>query len=71
MAEIEFKSGPRCSQCGIEGIEYISSIDSTEQSKKGDAWFNVSYCNQCGHIHGVFNKVVNSPSVSMPPLPGI
>ncbi|MCX2584535.1 hypothetical protein [Pedobacter sp. MR22-3] len=45
MADIEFKSGPKCSRCGIEGIEYISSKDSTEQSKGGDTWFNIAYCN--------------------------
>ena len=69
MADIEIKSGPKCSKCGIEGIVYIASEDSTEQSKGGDTWFNVAYCNQCGHIHGIFNKVVNSPSVTLPTIP--
>jgi hypothetical protein len=57
MSEISAKSKPKCPQCGIEGIEYMSSENSTEQSRLGDAWFDVVFCNQCGHIHGIFNKV--------------
>lgn len=69
MEENQIKSGPRCPKCEIEGIEYISSEQSTEQSKAGDAWFNVAYCNHCGYIHGIFNKIANPPSMAPIKLP--
>lgn len=53
---------PKCPECGVEGIEHIVSEDSNESSKGGDAWFNVAYCDKCGHIYGVFAKYVNAPS---------
>jgi hypothetical protein len=65
MEEITIKSGPKCPSCGIEGIEYISSVDSAEHSKSGDPWFNIAFCNQCGHIHGIFNKISLAPTVKM------
>jgi hypothetical protein len=65
MREVIIKSEPKCPSCAIVGIEYISSGESSEQSKGGDAWFNIVYCNQCGHIHGIFNKVSLSPTVNM------
>jgi hypothetical protein len=71
MADVKTKSGPKCPKCGIEGADYISSEDSSEQSKGGDAWFNIAYCNQCGHIHGIFNKVSLSPSISLPKFPQV
>lgn len=66
MADVKVKSGPKCPKCGVVGAEYISSEESNEQSKGGDAWFYIAFCNQCGHIHGVFNKVSLSPSISLP-----
>ena len=69
MAKTEMKSRPKCSKCNVEGTQYISCEDSTEQSKGGDAWFNVAFCNQCGHIHGIFVKVILSPSISLPQMP--
>ena len=70
LAESKPKNkGPKCPSCGIIGIEHIVSDDSTEQSKGGDAWFNVAYCENCGHVHGIFNKISISPTIKMPPLP--
>jgi predicted Zn-ribbon and HTH transcriptional regulator len=68
MADIEIKAGPKCPNCKVEGIEFISSNESTEQSKGGDPWFNVAFCNQCGHVHGIFNKVGLKPSVKLPTM---
>lgn len=65
MEKIKTKTGPKCPQCEIVGIEYITYEDSTEESGGGDAWFNVAHCNQCGHIHGIFNKVSNPPSINI------
>lgn len=65
MPKNENLKGPICPNCNVEGIEHISSEDSTEQSGNEDPWFNVVYCNQCGHIHGIFNKVVNSPAIKL------
>ena len=47
---------PKCPACSVQGIEYITSTDSTEQSKGGDTWFNVAHCSECGHVYGVFAK---------------
>jgi uncharacterized Zn finger protein len=56
---------PKCPDCGVIGIENIVSQDSEEESKAGDAWFNVAYCEKCGHVYGVFAKTVNSPSTKL------
>ena len=45
---------PKCNECGASGVEHIVSTESNEQSKGGDAWFNIVYCEKCGHICGVF-----------------
>jgi uncharacterized Zn finger protein len=63
---------PKCPQCGITGIEKIVSQDSAEQSKGGDAWFNVVHCEECGHVYGVFAKhILNHEVKFTPPLPNI
>lgn len=61
--DITLKAQPKCPQCNIEGVEYISSIDSAERSNSDEPWFNIAYCNQCGHIYGVFNKIQLQPIV--------
>ncbi len=60
---------PTCPECAAEGIEHIVSQDSDEQTKGGDAWFNVAFCNNCGHIYGVFAKIVHKPSPPRVPNP--
>lgn len=63
------KAKPKCPECKIEGIEHIVSEDSEEQNGAGDPWFQVAYCDECGHVYGVFAKVVNSStSTSLPPV---
>lgn len=57
---------PNCPSCEVVGIEYIVSKDSEEESGNGEAWFNVAYCDNCGHVYGVFAKTVNKPSIKMP-----
>ncbi len=52
------KVKPKCNSCGVEGIEHIISKKSKEESKGGDPWFNIVYCDKCGHIYGVFAKHV-------------
>lgn len=52
---------PICPVCQIEGIEYIISKESIEKSRIDEAWFDVVYCSNCGHIYGVFAKTVNKP----------
>ncbi|MBY4676279.1 transcriptional regulator [Marinobacterium arenosum] len=49
---------PKCPSCAIEGIEHIVSKDSEERARDRNAWFQVVYCNSCGHIYGVFAKHV-------------
>lgn len=59
---------PKCPDCKIQGREYVVSSDSVEASKGGDEWFNIAHCSKCGHVYGVFAKVVRSPTVNLPPL---
>lgn len=54
---------PKCPECKVQGVEHIVSKDSVAKNGVGDAWFNIAHCNHCGHIYGVFAKVVNKPSV--------
>ncbi|ARP90293.1 transcriptional regulator [Bordetella genomosp. 9] len=53
---------PKCPSCDVKGIDHITSADSAQQSNGGDAWFNVAYCNECGHVYGVFAKRTFGPS---------
>ena len=55
---------PKCNECGVVGLEHIVSTESSEQSKGGDAWFNIVYCDNCGHIYGVFAKNILSHSIT-------
>lgn len=55
---------PKCPECNVEGIEHIVSKDSQERAKDQHAWFQVAYCDNCGHIYGVF---ANTPSASAKP----
>lgn len=60
---------PKCPGCGIKGVEYIISVESIEQSKGGDAWFEIAHCTQCGHVYGVFAKTLKQPTpLSVPSL---
>jgi len=47
---------PKCPACSIEGIEHIVSKDSQEKARDNRAWFQVAFCDNCGHIYGVFAK---------------
>lgn len=60
---------PKCPECKIQGKKYIVSADSVEESKGGDTWFNIAHCSECGHVYGVFAKVVRSPSVPQVSFP--
>lgn len=59
---------PICPKCDIKGLDYIVSRKSVEQSRGGDAWFNIVQCSQCGHVYGVFNKVSLKPTVNIPSM---
>ncbi|MFJ7585615.1 hypothetical protein ACIQXT_29035 [Bacillus cereus] len=43
------------------------SKDSVEESRGGDAWFNIAHCDNCGHVYGVFAKTTLKPSVNLGP----
>ncbi|TGA95737.1 transcriptional regulator [Sporolactobacillus shoreae] len=60
---------PRCPECGTTGLEHIVYEESVQSSPIGDPWFNVAFCDHCGHIYGVFAKTVHRPSSSIPPVP--
>jgi len=55
---------PMCPECKIEGVQNIASADSADQSKGGDPWFQIAYCKECGHVYGVFAKIINGPTPS-------
>lgn len=42
----------------MTGVEHIVSVESEEESKGGDAWFEIAHCDRCGYVYGVFPKVV-------------
>ncbi len=47
---------PKCPSCAVEGIDHITSEASSETAKQGNPWFYVAYCDNCGHVYGVFAK---------------
>jgi uncharacterized Zn finger protein len=53
-------AGPKCPDCGIEGIEHMTSAESQERSRHRHPWFLVVHCAACGHVYGVFAKHVFS-----------
>ncbi len=55
---------PKCPGCEIVGIDKIVSRESEEANKRGDPWFYIVYCNNCGHIYGVFAKHVISTNMT-------
>ena len=57
-------ANPKCPSCNTEGMDRIVSSESKELSKGGDPWFYVVYCDNCGHVYGVFAKHVLSHDMS-------
>jgi len=57
---------PKCPECGVVGNKYIVSESSNETSKAGDPWFDIAFCDKCGHVYGVFAKIVHSPAPKLP-----
>lgn len=49
---------PKCPDCGAIGIDKIVSKPSKETSRENTPWFFVSYCQECGHVYGIFTKHV-------------
>ncbi len=49
---------PVCPGCKASGIEHIVSKPSHEKSRRGEPWFFVAHCNQCGHVYTVFARHV-------------
>lgn len=58
---------PKCPECGTKGLDKIVSEESSQHSKGGDAWFEVVFCENCGHIYGVFAKHVLAHDMKPPP----
>ncbi len=51
---------PKCPSCRAKGASHIVSQESKEESTSGEAWFDIVYCKECGHVYGVFPKVVHT-----------
>ena len=49
---------PKCPDCGATGIDNITSKPSKALSRERQAWFHVAYCDECGHVYGIFTKHV-------------
>jgi len=60
---------PKCPECKIQGIKFITKSDSEITSKGGDTWFDIVHCTQCGHVYGVYAKVVYPPKAVPMPRP--
>jgi len=56
---------PKCPDCQAAGLDNIVSAESKEKNGAGDAWFNIVYCQKCGHIYGIFSKYIIT-NASMP-----
>lgn len=52
---------PKCPECGVRGAEHIICDDTDVYSENGEPWIEVAFCDQCGHIYGVFAKIVHLP----------
>ncbi|KXJ51917.1 transcriptional regulator [Neptuniibacter pectenicola] len=59
---------PKCPECSISGVEHIISKDSEERGRDKHPWFQVAYCDGCGHIYGVFAKHTITASTKGPQL---
>ena len=35
--------------------------ESKEHSNEREPWFNIVFCDQCGHVYGVYSKVIINP----------
>lgn len=57
---------PKCPSCGVAGTEFITCNPGAVESKGGDPWFEVAYCDECGHVYGVFAKITHKPTPSVP-----
>jgi uncharacterized Zn finger protein len=55
-------SEPKCPECGVNGIEKIVSRPSKEKSRENTTWFFIAYCDDCGHVYGIFTKHIFSKS---------
>lgn len=51
---------PKCPNCGVRGTEYITCDEGNVYSEDGEPWFEVAYCDECGHVYGVFAKITHS-----------
>lgn len=51
-------SEPVCPACQTRGLEHIISRASQEKSRRGEPWFYVAFCDQCGHVYNVFARHV-------------
>jgi uncharacterized Zn finger protein len=64
--ETQRMTEPKCPECSTGGKRHIVAEESDLASKDGDPWFEIVYCDQCGHVYGVFPKLVlarNVPSI--------
>jgi hypothetical protein len=57
---------PKCPSCGVQGIDHIVAQDSKETTRNDLPLFNVAYCEECGHVYGVFAKYVVSREIHDP-----
>ena len=49
---------PVCPSCKISGIDKIVSKPSEEKSRENTPWYFVAFCENCGHVYGIFTKHV-------------
>lgn len=60
---------PKCPDCKVAGNEFITCQASERKNRVGDPWFETAYCKNCGHVYGVFAKVVYEPTRHVPNMP--
>ena len=52
---------PKCPECGVVGADHLVSKESKERSNDREPWFNIVFCDQCGHVYGLYSKVIINP----------
>lgn len=55
---------PKCPSCGARGADYINAAASIQKEGYGDrdidSIFRIIYCSECGHIHGILPRIINT-----------
>ncbi len=52
---------PKCPECGVVGADHLVAKESKEHTQDGEPCFHIVFCDQCGHVYGVYSQVIIQP----------